>query len=685
MLRILVLFPNPDSCSPHFPILPTTPVTASTTASTATTTARAKAYSICHVRGSEHSAGACTAGQMWVAVVGFWLLSCVPRQIAPGERPFLAPGSQAVMRQQQDLSQEDSDIVADSCSGEAADVVEAARPRPRRRPRPDGNGAFVDGPVALMAVLSHSEGQWSSAFRGCEGRRFVQRHHAGPDPNDPPADGNSYVVGLALIKAWTFSTATTFLDAGAKLMSDSLTRGIRSHVLGWILHPVLCVASAVTPTAFSQAPSADGHLPWAGRDHLHRTLQSMTFFADNIQQTFADLLQTWSGSFSFNVRSLPANLVAASFCPAAAKLLLKAALQIAHMVAVVARTRASKLLRIGWPPRRALTRFARLRAGNRIGPPAFPEGFIAPALLRERFAVGPRGAVKLAHDPIDGVRFLEASMYVKDVRQCKIAWKKALQALYPDRHEELQQALERVPCRPYLLTARVRLDATVMSLRRLEWQSQLLSKDKIVRYMGADVSPQGGVEIFGGGYDTIINGNAAQVQRTEFSLTCLGHGHASTASKAMALLWQVWLVAGPSEASLRAFLGTVRFWLSDWGTESAIADVPDYVPAFMHMLEGRDANLTPEPVAGSWLFPNCLFLPGFNHVCDNLIKDAMHRLTWFPSFLRCLRAVCRLCSRPHYKDSMANYFRLNGLHAEADSIQQFKAAFAHWRWQTLYD
>ena len=90
-------------------------------------------------------------------------------------------------------------------------------------------------------------------------------------------------------------------------------------------------------------------------------------------------------------------------------------------------------------------------------------------------------------------------------RECaKVAFVKGLKAMLPTRWKELLPQTEKVPCRKILLGARVRIEVMSLLLRRIEWQNERSAALPIVRYLGADASPQLGLEIFSGGYDEVV-------------------------------------------------------------------------------------------------------------------------------------------------------------------------------------
>ncbi len=61
-------------------------------------------------------------------------------------------------------------------------------------------------------------------------------------------------------------------------------------------------------------------------------------------------------------------------------------------------------------------------------------------------------------------------------------------------------------------------------------------------------------------------------------------GEGAVKDKSIALLWAIWLHAGPNEASMQAWLDSVHVITSDSGVEAGIVDVPDILGCFMNWL-----------------------------------------------------------------------------------------------------
>ena len=106
--------------------------------------------------------------------------------------------------------------------------------------------------------------------------------------------------------------------------------------------------------------------------------------------------------------------------------------------------------------------------------------------------------------------------------------------------------------------------------------------------------------------------------------------------KAITLLWQLWLMCGPSYARMRTVLNRACCLTLDFGTESRLPDVRDILPAFFRFIGAPlPLNYQVQP----FLFPRAVLEPGMRHSTDRLIKKGLLSLKWFPSFLDGLKAI----------------------------------------------
>ena len=198
-------------------------------------------------------------------------------------------------------------------------------------------------------------------------------------------------------------------------------------------------------------------------------------------------------------------------------------------------------------------------------------------------------------------------------------------------------------------------------------------------HIQADGSPVTGVELFGVIYDLVLRDT---IERCMMPGTTLSHGHCRLVDKVMTVLWLVFLVAGPSEETMRFWLDSVESLNTDFGTESGLADVPDLLPLFFHWLL-NDAGPLPLIVQGSFLFPDAMGVAGWNHLWSNLVKAAFNTVPGWPEKLRKLRSLCSFLRIKGYSEVIARVMRNLNMFDVAKHVEVFYAGFFKIRWETM--
>ena len=126
-------------------------------------------------------------------------------------------------------------------------------------------------------------------------------------------------------------------------------------------------------------------------------------------------------------------------------------------------------------------------------------------------------------------------------------------------------------------------------------------------YLYADVSPQWRqMELYAASFD-LKDGDTC-VHKL-FPALALDKECRDATGKCVALLWQIFLIAGPSYFLVKLFCSRVRSVTTDQGVERLLADFPGFLPDFFLMVDPqyrvKDAN---PPWAN--LFPRALAMPG---------------------------------------------------------------------------
>jgi hypothetical protein len=374
--------------------------------------------------------------------------------------------------------------------------------------------------------------------------------------------------------------------------------------------------------------------------------QSFQAFVDSMLHTYGEL-----------------NMVAVSLCPALALAASSALWQCFHVVPLhAAHTPWSSILPYG-PPRRPLQAF--LSSLSPIGPLFRP-------LRRAQYRT------RIDRIPADIVlEWLDASRFLKQIRDSDIAVKKFARLIVGRAREH--EYLETIRRAPYngLRSARVRLDMTCMLL----WRSffTINAGAAIALYLFVDASPQWrGLEFYASTWDIFVTG--IFWKRRLLPAISLPRKLYSSLGKAVAFLWQVFLLVGPSLARMRAVLAKIRSITTDMGAESNIIRTPDVLPSFMVYLGVHIGNARP----GKWLLPNAVHIAGWRHKVDLLIQRGLCRLDFFPKFIERLKSLIAFVRDEGLSKVLSDDLRSRKLFGLDALIKAGRPpTFAKWRWGTL--
>ena len=119
--------------------------------------------------------------------------------------------------------------------------------------------------------------------------------------------------------------------------------------------------------------------------------------------------------------------------------------------------------------------------------------------------------------------------------------------------------------------------------------------------------------------------------RRHFPFVSLGRNFLDHYGKAIAFVWQVYLLVGPSFLAVRRVLDSIISVTVDMGVERHIGDMPDFLLDFFSAID-------PSLVRGNYeereyLLPFCLVKSGWNHMWDLLLRNALNSMEWWPDFL----------------------------------------------------
>jgi hypothetical protein len=242
------------------------------------------------------------------------------------------------------------------------------------------------------------------------------------------------------------------------------------------------------------------------------------------------------------------------------------------------------------------------------------------------------------------LQFLDATRYIKSIRQMPEAIDVFTKLILKDH------APPDVMHRDHtnygtMRRARVHLDATACLLFRRFYES--LSWELVWLHVYTDASPQWrGKELFASSFDLFSYATSTVFyQRRLFPHIGLGFNMYSAIGKCFSLLWQIFLVAGPTYLGMRSFCNRIGSFITDFGTEHVLPNFRDILIPFMQYIGGRVPKYA---IAQTFMFPNALLTPGWFHLWDGVIRFG---LMWtppptFPNQVVCL-FVCYVCFSVH--------------------------------------
>lgn len=362
-----------------------------------------------------------------------------------------------------------------------------------------------------------------------------------------------------------------------------------------------------------------------------------------------------------------------------ASLLMSGSLRALAVVSVGHRNRAERWPLTSRPSRAALRSAMQEASGTAPGAPRrFPCDVPASAIAARKLA---------GRDPLEWLRFLSASRFLRDGRNTTKCMEAMVEAFFPGRATELSAELGseraiKALCKSSLAIGRPRLDITCMLMERREWT--------VGRWFNAagrsihptlDSSPSSGRDIFGCILDVFMTNDSYE----EIILpgATLGHGYTSTTDKTVAFLWALFLVCGGSSLeTMEAVLCDMRSMCSDFGVEAGIAAMPNILPQWASAMGLRVSDRFSKFPR---LFPFIVLVPDFNHLASNIIKRVFTASPRWPAFLSHMRALCKFFRNAEYRSTMRQAMTQRGLPAMANALKHWSASLAHWRYETIYE
>lgn len=475
----------------------------------------------------------------------------------------------------------------------------------------------------------------------------------------------AYLLGAVLVLGWSFVCAETSHATD----EHGQMRGMASRVatcaqstMGFLEYPILAVARLVQPTLVDER---------LGTDVLHAARRLPCAFRGRVHE-LGQVMHQWMGE-----GARPATI--ARLAPAFAMRVLRG-WPVLHCVAVTRRIARARLLVADEPSKRQLSRLVRQSAAVVHEPGPRQTALVPLAAELTPASVG-QWAMKSASLCLD---WLAVSSHLKDIRSApKVAedFARIFARSGKVSEHQLLSCMETVSYGT-LREARIRCDCASMLLWRRVWGHLMrtVPASSLHLYIYIDSSPQWrGLELLATSVD-LFDGRV--FVRRLLPVVSLERGQLDTLGKAMSLLWQLWLCFGPSFAAMRFVCSRVQAVCSDMGTESAIVNLPDALPAFFQMIAPA---AQPEP-PGDFLFGRGLQVPGWKHLWDNVLKRTLSSLGFFAAWLDKLKSLISFLRSVSVVRELSAMFDEAGLPAAKEILQRLKLPhFAAWRWGTLRD
>jgi hypothetical protein len=197
-----------------------------------------------------------------------------------------------------------------------------------------------------------------------------------------------------------------------------------------------------------------------------------------------------------------------------------------------------------------------------------------------------------------------------------------------------------------------------------------------------DASPTVGHEILGIILELVAYSGA--IETRILPPVSLAYGAFGLIHKAVALLWSLFLILGPSQAKFDWFRDKVASVTTDMGTEFRLMSMPDISRTFFEYLRHKNMGVAaPLTNRAFVLFPKSIRLPGWSHLWSNIMHMVSKQFGRYPEFVEHLRYVCKTFRNPTWVEHLLRKY------PDEASIQwlqtrKWTASLAKWRFETMH-
>lgn len=462
-----------------------------------------------------------------------------------------------------------------------------------------------DGPLRIFVLVASVGGLYGLYDAACPPE---WPWHVGEDEGGGDLQ---LLVGFVLAHSWLFASSSyEARDEAHAYMRQCSTRAFRgAKIFGFVDYPIVEVA------CLEDAIVLRGGLGEAHRLDRVRGRHAIVSKPSQAEPVASDILGSVLDRWAASGAPGPPRLVQLGFAMAAS--VCRGTSSMLHTVPISQRVRQSSLLVPREPKPRLL------------------QAFISEARLQHRQSHAlvadprqlPAWASQLA-EPDLVLDWLESTAFAKDIRQSANAAKAFIRVVARSSklsRTVLSSELLRVSYTT-LRDSRVRLDIVAMMAWRSFWAAMVDSqKESLHLYLLCDASPQKGSEYFAATVDMF---DGVRFRRWLMPCVVLDPTLMDANGKALALLWQAFLLSGPQYHQVRSFCQHIRSITTDMGTERLIVDMRHLYLSDLYKL--LDPRFDPGPQPNEqWLWPEAVGIPGWKHAWDLLLQKGLSSMTFF--------------------------------------------------------
>ena len=295
-----------------------------------------------------------------------------------------------------------------------------------------------------------------------------------------------------------------------------------------------------------------------------------------------------------------------------------------------------------------------------------------------------RLGTKPGKDPVALVRAIAFTSFIRSPKYFTEALDEAENYLALDVEDFSRRDSTRDPSRSALCNALATADVVCCLLHRRCFEAWF--QEDVIKCicLYSDASPVVGTEIQGMVVDVMFRDGA--FERIILPGSTIAYDAAYTIGKGIALLWAIFLVAGPSTRSLTTFCEHVSSFTTEFGVEMHLLEMPTVVNAFVEWASGRPFQaLRPLVNQDTRFFHRVLRMAGWSHTFGGIMKEVANSMRDWPANLKHMRELCRLFKNKTHRRHI--YSKLHGVGKGPANLSalmsKFSAGFVKWRYEIV--